>query len=418
MSCLQYRQDELYIDHVNLAEVANQYGTPCYVYSREAIERAWQSFDNAFSSIRHRICYAVKANSNIAILQLLAQLGSGFDIVSGGELARVIAAGGNPANIVFSGVGKRRDEIEEGIKAGIYCFNVESEAELEHINLIADELSTQVRIGLRVNPDVDPQTHQHISTGQKHNKFGIDLHAVLPLCEKISNMPHIKLAGIAGHIGSQILILTPLLASVDKLINLYHELIAKGMPLEFINIGGGLGIHYRDEVAPSVVEYGNAIREKMHQLPIEIIIEPGRYIVGNAGVLLTRVEYLKHTHDKHFALVDAGMNDLVRPALYDAWQSILPVRRHDLDTKCYDIAGPVCESADFLGKDRDLSIKQGDVLAINSAGAYGFSMSSNYNSRCRVAEILVDHDKCHLIRRRETIKELFAAENTINYMLG
>lgn len=416
MSCLHYKQNELYIEAVSLNQIATHYGTPSYVYSRAAIESAWHAFHHAFNDTPHRICYAVKANSNLAILQLLARLGSGFDIVSIGELERVLAAGGDPANIVFSGVGKQRTEIKRAIRAGIFCFNIESEAELDRIQQIAADLKTCVNIGLRVNPDVDAQTHAHISTGQRHNKFGIDMPAVLPLCKKITTLSSVKLIGIAGHIGSQILELSPFLAAVDKLMTLYHELALIGIPLQYINVGGGLGITYKDEMPPSITDYANAIKKKLAGCPIEVIFEPGRYIVGNAGVLLTRVEYLKHADEKNFAIVDAGMNDLMRPALYHAWQDILPVNKRALEATLYDIAGPVCESADFLGKDRQLAIRPNDLLAVNSAGAYGFSMSSNYNSRCRAAEILIDGDTAHLIRRRESIDDLFAAEKMLDYI--
>ncbi len=416
MSCLHYKQDELYIEAVSLNQIAADYGTPCYVYSRAAIESAWIGFNQAFSEIPHRICYAVKANSNLAILHLLAELGSGFDIVSAGELERVLAADGSPDKIVFSGVGKQRAEITRAIQTGIFCFNIESEAELDRIQSIASELGTCVNIGLRVNPDVDPQTHVHISTGQKHNKFGIDISAVLPLCQKIAGMSSVKLIGIAGHIGSQILDLAPFLASVDKLTALYHQITAIGIPLQFINVGGGLGITYKDETPPSITDYAHAIKSKLASCPVDVIFEPGRYIIGNAGALLTRIEYLKHSDEKNFAIVDAGMNDLLRPALYHAWQDILPVHKRAAAEHLYDIAGPVCESADFLGKDRKLAIQQDDLLAVNSAGAYGFSMSSNYNSRCRAAEVLVDGSRSYLIRRRECIEEIFAAENTLDYI--
>lgn len=416
MSCVHYKQDDLYLDGVSLNAIADQFGTPCYVYSRNAIEAAWTGFHHAFSNTAHRICYAVKANSNLAILQLLANLGSGFDIVSIGEMDRVLAAGGKASSIVFSGVGKRSDEIERAIQAGIFCFNIESEAELERLNAIANKLQTRVNIGLRVNPDIDPQTHSHISTGMRHNKFGIDMNIVLPLCQFITTLPYVNLIGIAGHIGSQILDLTPLLQSIDKLIGLYQQISLAGIHLNYINVGGGLGITYKDETPPGIAKYAAAIKERFSGYPVEIIFEPGRYIVGNAGVLLTRVEYLKQTDHKNFAIVDAGMNDLIRPALYHAWQNILPVKKHDIAAHCYDIAGPVCESADFIGKDRHLAIKQGDLLAVNSAGAYGFSMSSNYNTRCRAAEVLIEDDKARLIRRRESIDDLLAAENTQTYI--
>ena len=410
MSCLHYQQNELYIEQLSLKAIAEQFGTPCYVYSRAAIEKNWKSFDQAFQSLPHRVCYAVKANSNLAILSILAKLQSGFDIVSIGELARVIAAKGNLNKIRFSGVGKSYDEIEYAIKKGIYCFDVESEPELMRIQSIATQLGTVVNIALRVNPDVNPDTHAHISTGKKENKFGIDMNEIIPLCQQIKSMSSLSLVGIACHIGSQITKLEPFLLAVDCLIDLYKELQSIGLDIKHLNIGGGLGITYHHEKPPAIFDYAHALQQKLKELPIELIIEPGRAIVGNAGVLLTRVEYLKHTHHKNFAIVDAGMNDLMRPALYDAWQAILPVTKTDGEKKQYDIAGPVCESADVLGKNRELSLQPGDLLAIDSAGAYGFSMSSNYNSRCRPAEVLVDDARVQLIRRRETIEELFALE--------
>lgn len=409
-SCLHYQHNDLYIENTSLAAIVNQFDTPCYVYSRAAIEKNWRAFHDAFQAIPHRVCYAVKANSNIGILSLLARLGSGFDIVSGGELARVLAAKGDAKKIIFSGVGKSRSEIEYAIQQGIYCFDVESEAELLRLQIIAAEKNKIISIALRVNPDVNPNTHAHISTGLKENKFGIDLNEVIPLCQRVQSMPQLSLVGIACHIGSQITELDPFLLALDCLIALFKELHAMGIIIKHLNIGGGLGISYHHEKPPAINDYANAIQKKLTGLPIELIIEPGRAIIGNAGVLLTRVEYLKHTHHKNFAIVDAGMNDLLRPALYDAWQAILPVQKRKQETKRYDIAGPVCESADILGKNRELSLQEGDVLAIDSAGAYGFSMSSNYNSRCRPAEILIDDKKAQLIRRRETVEELFAPE--------
>lgn len=416
MNCLHYQEKQLYIENVRLNDIANTYGTPCYVYSRAAITTAWHEFDSAFRDVPHRLCYAVKANSNLAILQLLAQLGAGFDIVSGGELERVLAAGGNPAHIVFSGVGKSSAEIRRAIQAGIFCFNVESEAELNRISLLAAEQSKRVNISLRINPDVDPNTHSHIVTGHRDNKFGIDMNDVIPLCKKMKDMPSLQLVCLAGHIGSQILDLDPFLLAIDRLISLYHELVSLGMPLHYLNIGGGLGITYKDETPPAASVYAAAVKQKCEGLPIELIMEPGRYLVGNAGVLLTRIEYIKTSHGKHFAIVDAGLNDLMRPALYHAWQNILPVQQRQLKPLRYDVVGPVCESADFLGKDRELAIQQDDLLVVASAGAYGFSMSSNYNSRCRAAEVLVDEADAHLIRRREPIHDLFAAENKLTYM--
>lgn len=411
MSCLHYQGDELYIENVPLKEVALQYGTPTYVYSRAALEANWQRFDAAFHAIPHRICYAVKANSNIHILRLLAALNSGFDIVSLGELERVIAAGGETQKVVFSGVGKTEHEIESAIQKNIFCFDVESEPELLRLQAITARLNKKVNIALRVNPNVDAQTHSHISTGLNTNKFGIESDDIIPLCRNILTMPTLQLIGLASHIGSQIVELSPFLIALDKLLDLYKKLQALGIHLHHLNLGGGLGITYQDEKPPSIETYAEAIQKKLVGSPLEIILEPGRSIVGNTGVLLTRVEYLKHTKQKNFALVDAGMNDLLRPALYDAWQNILPVHKRIDQTKSYDIAGPVCESADYLGKDRRLAIHPGDLLVIDSAGAYGFSMSSNYNSRGRPAEILIEGDKMRIIRRRESILDLFTAEN-------
>lgn len=411
MSCLHYRDSELYIENVSLKKIAEEFGTPCYVYSRTALAANWQAFDDAFRTHPHRICYAVKANSNIAILRSLASLHSGFDIVSLGELERVIAAGGDPKKIVFSGVGKKTVEIERAIEKGIFCFNVESEPELERLQSIAAKLNTVVNIALRINPNVNPQTHTYISTGLSENKFGIDINEIIPLCRKLSSLPALRLIGIASHIGSQIVELNPFLTTVDRLLDLYKQLLEIGITIQHINIGGGLGITYRDEYPPAIHDYAEAVLAKFTSYPIEIILEPGRSIVGNAGILLTQIEYLKHTQHKNFAIVDAGMNDLLRPALYHAWQDIVPVTLRHEEKKLYDIAGPVCESADFLGKDRKLAIAAGDLLAVDSAGAYGFSMSSNYNSRCRPAEIFIAGNKTEIIRRRETIDDLLAAEN-------
>ncbi len=411
MSCLHYQNNQLYIENVSLKDIADEFGTPCYVYSRAAIEKNWKTFNDAFAGMRHRICYAVKANSNIAVLNLLAKLHSGFDVVSGGEIARVIAAGGDPKKIVFSGVGKKRSEIEKGIEQDIYCFNVESEPELDRIQEIASSMNKTVDIALRINPDINPHTHAHISTGLNESKFGIDINEILALGKKITGLSSLRLIGIACHIGSQIVQLEPFLQVVDRMIGLYEELKKMGMTLQHINIGGGLGITYHDEHPPGIREYAHALKEKLELYDVELIIEPGRAIVGNAGILLARIEYLKHTQHKNFAIIDAGMNDLLRPALYDAWQNIIPVESRGGERKSYDIAGPVCESADFLGKNRELAIEPGDLLVIDSSGAYGFSMSSNYNSRCRPSEILIDGNQATLIRRRESTDELFADEN-------
>lgn len=417
-SCLTYKNNELWIEQVRVNQIAAQFGTPCYVYSRARLTQNWLAFANAFANVPHRICYAVKANSNIAILHLLAQLGAGFDIVSGGELERVLVAGGDPKKIVFSGVGKSADELRHAIELGIFCIDVESLAELERVQSIAASLHKTATIALRVNPNVDPNTHAHISTGLKENKFGIPIDEVLPLAKKLINMPALKLIGIACHIGSQILTLEPYVLAIDRLLDTYHELQNIGISIRYLNIGGGLGIQYQQESPPAITDYAKLLQTKLAHLPIEIIIEPGRAIVGNAGFLLTKVEYLKHNAHKNFAIIDAGMNDLIRPTLYDAWQAILPVQQRQQPPQVYDIAGPVCESADILGKDRQLSIEEGDLLAIDSAGAYGFSMSSNYNSRGRAAEVLVDGSTLHLIRQRETTKDLFALEKIPALELG
>lgn len=412
-SCLRYHGTELYIENVSLKSVAAKYGTPCYVYSRAALETNWKAFDTAFNVFPHRICYAVKANSNIAILNLFAALNSGFDIVSLGELERVLAAGGDPKKIVFSGVGKNQTEIERAIQVGIHCFNVESEPELTRLQTIASKMGSIVNIALRMNPDVNPGTHSHISTGLNENKFGIAKNEIIPLCHTLSSFSALRLIGLASHIGSQIVDLQPFLLTINHLLDIYKQLSEIGINIQHINMGGGLGIIYRNEHPPGIADYAKALQEKLSAYDVEIILEPGRAIVGDAGSLLTRIEYVKLTSHKNFAIVDAGMNDLLRPALYDAWQDILPVELHQEAKKQYDIAGPVCESADFLGKDRSLAIHAGDLLAVDSAGAYGFSMSSTYNSRCRLAEILIDGDDMHVIRRRETIDELFAAENLL-----
>lgn len=414
MSCLYYQGNELYIENVALKTIAEKYGTPCYVYSRAAIEKNWLAFDQAFDAISHHISYAVKANSNLAILNVLTKIGSWFDIVSIGELKRVMAAGGDPKRIVFSGVGKKETEIEEAISQGIYCFNVESEAELKRIHAIALRLKTVVNIAFRVNPNVDANTHSYISTGLKENKFGIDIEEILPLCEQLPLLPAVKLIGLACHIGSQILDLEPFKIALSRLLALFDKVEAQRITLEHLNIGGGLGITYKDENPPTVVEYADLIQKKLAGRKINLILEPGRAIVGNAGTLLTQVEYLKQTGQHHFAIVDAGMNDLLRPALYQAWQNILPLTLHSHPKTSYDVVGPVCESADVLGKNRQLALLEKDFLAIDSAGAYGFSMSSNYNARTKPAEILVSGDHTYVIRRRETFEEMYAAENLVD----
>jgi diaminopimelate decarboxylase len=414
MEHFSYRKDTLWAEDVPLTEIANRFGTPCFVYSRAAIGHSWQAFDQAFKGYPHRICYAVKANSNLAVLNILARLGSGFDIVSVGELERVLAAGGDPAQVVFSGVGKRADEMRRALSVGIACFNVESETELEHLNAVAREVGRRAPVSLRVNPDVDAGTHPYIATGLRENKFGIEIDQALDVYRRAMTLPHIRILGVDCHIGSQLTSLAPFLAALDRVLVLVDRLAEQGIEIGHIDLGGGLGITYRDEAPPSAQEYGVALREKLQPRNLEVWIEPGRAVVGNGGILLTRVEYLKHTPAKNFAIVDAAMNDLLRPALYNAWQEILPVTpRTDQPLTLFDVVGPVCETGDFLGKGRELAIEVGDLLAIRSAGAYGFSMSSNYNSRPRAAEVMVDGGEAYGVRARETVASLFAGESLL-----
>ncbi len=406
---------ELYAEDVALQEIVAQYGTPCYVYSRATIERHWHAFDQAFGDREHQICYAVKANSNLAILNLMARMGSGFDIVSGGELERVIQAGGDPALTVFSGVAKSRSEIQRALEVGIGCFNVESLSELRRINTIAAEKGVRAPISLRVNPDVDAGTHPYISTGLKENKFGIAIDQALNAYQLAAEMSHIHICGVDCHIGSQLTESGPFVAAAERLLVLIEELGVQGIHLHHIDVGGGLGVRYNDEQPPLPAAYVADILAVLGHNEQRILIEPGRAIVANAGVLLTQVEYLKQGEDRHFAIVDAGMNDLLRPSLYGAWQAIVPVQqRQGITEQSYDIVGPVCETGDFLGKARSLAIMEGDILAVRSAGAYGFTMSSNYNSRPRVAELLVDGDGVHIIRERESIASLYAGEHVVD----
>ncbi len=418
MDYFQYKDGGLYAEDVSLEELAEKFGTPCYVYSRATIERHWRAFDTALEGHPHLVCYAVKANSNLAVLNVMARLGSGFDIVSAGELERVIRAGGDPGKVVFSGVGKRHDELQRALQAGIRCFNVESSDELERINQVAAELGMHAPVSLRVNPDVDANTHPYISTGLKENKFGINIEDAVSLFQRAAAMEHIEVTGIDCHIGSQLTETTPFVDALDRILELVDTLSKAGIELRHLDIGGGLGIRYQDETPPEPSEYAAEIVKKLKGCPLEIIIEPGRAIVGNAGVLLTRVEYLKCTEHKNFAIVDAAMNDMLRPSLYSAWQDIIPVQIQDeqatdREMREYDIVGPVCETGDFLGKDRSLALAQGDLLAVRSAGAYGFTMSSNYNSRPRVAEVMVDGEQVHSIRTRETIDDLMAGESIL-----
>jgi len=411
MDHFNYRDGRLFAEEVPLEAIADRFGTPCYVYSRATLERHWHAFDDALAGRPHLVCFAVKANSNLAVLNLLARLGAGFDIVSVGELERVLAAGGDPAKVVFSGVGKRVDEMRRALELGIRCFNVESAPELERLNAVAGEMGRVAPVSLRVNPDVDAATHPYISTGLKENKFGVDIAEALPLYRRAAALPHLQVTGIDCHIGSQLTRLDPFLDALERVLALVESLRQEGIELEHLDLGGGLGIRYIDETPPEPAEYAAALHRRLGGLPYEILLEPGRAIVGNAGLLLTRVEYLKITPHKEFALLDAAMNDLLRPALYQAKQQIIPVVQGTAGRPGhYDLVGPVCETGDFLGKGRELSLAPGDLLAVRSAGAYGFTMSSNYNSRPRPPEVMVDGDKVHLVRRRETIADLFRGE--------
>ena len=414
MDYFNYRNNELYAEDVPVQDICHQYGSPCYVYSRATLERHWLAFDRAFGDHAHLICYAVKANSNIALLNVLARLGSGFDIVSLGELERVLAAGGDAKKIVFSGVGKREDEILAALKIGIRCFNVEVIDELDRINRLAGQLGVIAPVSFRVNPDVDANTHPYISTGLKENKFGIDITLALAEYRRAAQMSNIKVVGIDCHIGSQLTETRPFLDALDKVLDLVAALKAEGINLHHLDLGGGLGIRYNEEQPPEPADYIAAVLERLGKTDYEILLEPGRAIVGNAGILVTQVEYLKPTEHKNFAIVDAAMNDLVRPSLYSAWQAIIPVNLvSDAVEQHWDIVGPVCETGDFLGKDRALKLAQGDLLAIRSSGAYGFSMSSNYTSRPKVAELMVDGDMTYWIREREKVTDLWSGEHLL-----
>ena len=407
------KNGELHAESVPLAEIAARFGTPCYIYSRAALEAALDEFQNELAGIDSLVCYAMKANSNLAVLDVFARRGAGFDIVSGGELKRALAAGADPKKIVFSGVGKTAAEITLALSTGILCFNVESAPELERINDVAAGLGVKAPISLRVNPDVDAKTHPYISTGLKENKFGVAYDDALAIYQHAASLHHLEIVGIDCHIGSQLLDPAPFAEALDKLLLLIDELAGQGITLHHIDLGGGLGIRYQDEQAPSVSAYLQPLLGKLKQRGLKILLEPGRRLVGNAGVLLTRVEYLKPGEAKNFAIVDAAMNDLARPALYDAWHDIVPVVPRGGATALWEIVGPICESSDFLGRQRELAIEPGDLLAIMSAGAYGMTMSSNYNTRPRAAEVIVDGDQAHAVRQREAVAELFAAERTL-----
>jgi len=414
MDYFQYKNGELSAENVAVSTIVEQFGTPSYIYSRATLERHWHAFDNAFEGMAHCVCYAVKANSNLAVLNVLARLGSGFDIVSAGELARVLAAGGRADRSVFSGVGKTVAEIQYALQQGVRCFNVESIAELSRINDVAGDLGLRAPISIRVNPDVDAQTHPYISTGLKENKFGIAIELAETVYQQAAAMDNLDVVGIDCHIGSQLTSVSPFVDALERVLTLIDSLAEKGIQLSHLDIGGGLGITYQDEMPPSPAEYSAALRELLEGRDLEILLEPGRAIAGNAGILVTKVEYLKPTEDRHFAIVDAAMNDLLRPALYQSWQEIQPVvTQAKVEAQQYDIVGPICETGDFLGKDRTLAIEAGDLLAIRSAGAYGFTMSSNYNSRPRTAEIMVDGDTVHLVRERESIESLYAGEHLL-----
>lgn len=405
-----YQNDTLHIENVALSDIAAQFGTPCYVYSRAALSEGYRQFSAALQSREHLICFAVKSNPNLAVLNVFARLGAGFDIVSGGELQRVLAAGGEAGKVVFSGVGKTAAEMRMALEAGILCFNVESEAELIRLNMVAGEMKKIAPISLRVNPDVDAKTHPYISTGLKQNKFGVAYTDALRLYRLAASLPNLSVTGMDCHIGSQLTETSPFIAAAEKVLVLVDALAREGIALEHLDLGGGLGICYDDETPPSIAEYGQALLTALHGRSEKIIVEPGRVLVGNAGVLLTQVEYLKPGEEKNFAIVDAAMNDLMRPALYDAHHTVQAVQRSEKVTQQYDVVGPVCETGDFLARARSLALQTGDVLAIMSAGAYGMSMSSNYNTRPRAAEVMVDGTTVQLVRARETVQQLFAGE--------
>ena len=411
MDFFDYQSDRLFAEQVDLQELAATFGTPLYVYSRATLERHWNAFDQALGEHRHLVCYAVKANSNVAVLALLARLGSGFDIVSAGELARVLHAGGDPSKVVFSGVGKTLVEMEQALEAGIRCFNVESSAELKRLNEVAATHGVLAPVSLRVNPDVDANTHPYISTGLKENKFGIPVEYALDAYQQAADAGHLRIEGVDCHIGSQLTEISPFVDALDRVLELVQHIEDRGIEIHHLDLGGGLGVRYQNEHPPSPQQYVRPLMARLAKTSKEILIEPGRAIAANAGILLTEVQYLKESEDKNFAIVDAAMNDLIRPALYSAWQDIIAVAPRPQAGTRYDVVGPVCETGDFLGKQRELSVRQGDLLAVRSAGAYGFTMSSNYNSRPRAAEILVDGEQAHLIRRRETLQELFSQES-------
>ena len=414
MSSFHYQNNQLFAEAVPLSQIAELFDTPCYVYSRQALEQAYLAYKNAFSNQNALICYAVKANSNLAVLNVLARLGAGFDIVSGGELERVLAAGGSAEKIIFSGVGKTQSELRQALEVSIHCFNVESEAELERLNSVALDMGVIAPVSLRVNPDVDAQTHPYISTGLKENKFGINIDHAFEVYQHAHSLAGLNVIGVDCHIGSQLTKLSPFADALQRILQLVDKLGDVGITLQHLDLGGGLGVSYQDETPPTPVDYAAEIAPILKDSNLSLILEPGRSISADAGILLTKVEYLKSNGDKNFAIVDAAMNDLIRPALYQAWMDIIPVNKNSLgNSASYDIVGPVCESADFLGKDRELSLADGDLLAVCSAGAYGFGMSSNYNTRNRAAEIMIDGETVHLARRRETYQDQLDLENPL-----
>ena len=413
MEAFTYRDGQLFAEGVALSALAERFGTPTYVYSRAHIEQQFRAYADALSGMPHLVCFAVKANSNLGVLNVLARLGAGFDIVSRGELERVLAAGGSPDKIVFSGVGKSRDDMRRALEVGVHCFNVESTVELERLQTVAAELGVKAPVSLRVNPDVDAGTHPYISTGLKENKFGINIEQAEAVYARAAELANLEVIGVDCHIGSQLTTLEPFLDALERLLLLVDKLAKRGITIKHLDLGGGLGVQYRDEQPPLAGDYIAAVRERLAGRDLALVFEPGRFIVANAGVLLTRVEYLKHTEHKDFAIIDAAMNDLIRPALYQAWMDVSAVQPRDGQARPYDLVGPICETGDFLAKDRELVLEEGDLLAVRSTGAYGFVMSSNYNTRGRAAEVLVDGEQAFEVRRRETLQELYAGESLL-----
>jgi len=413
MSFFDYQNGVLHAENVSAADIAAQYGTPCYVYSRKAFEQHYLAYEEALTGRDHLVCYAVKANSNLAVLSVLAKLGAGFDIVSIGELERVLKAGGDPSKVVFSGVGKQAEEIRRALEVGVHCFNIESEAELDRVNDVAADMEVQAPISIRVNPDVDAQTHPYISTGLKENKFGVDINEAPRIYAKAAAMSNLDVQGVDCHIGSQLTETAPFMDALDRVLALVDTLAEQNIEIHHLDLGGGLGVVYNDETPPTPGEYISELTEKLGDRQLKLIFEPGRSIAANAGIFLTQVEFLKSNEEKNFAIIDGAMNDLIRPSLYSAWQEIVAVEPREGETKAWDLVGPVCETGDFLGKDRQLNIIPGDLLAVKSSGAYGFVMASNYNSRGRPAEIMVDGDSMHLVRERETVESLWAGEHLL-----